>query len=344
MIPPLSRLTSWFSSDVAIDLGTANTLVHVKRAGLVLDEPSVVAIAESGGTRRVLAVGREAKEMLGRTPSSIAALRPMRDGAIADFTVTEAMIRAFIARARAHRPFARCRVLISVPAGITAIEQMAVRDAARGAGAREVHLIEQPHAAAVGAGLPVTEPRGSMIVDIGGGTTDVAVIALGALVASETLRFAGDKLDDAIVTFVRRRHNVLLGERTAERLKIDIGSAAPLALELESTVTGRDLVTGAPRPLVVTSCDVREAMREGITTIVMAVKATLERTPPELSADIIDRGVVLLGGGALIRDLDALIAAECGVPAFVGEKPLHAVVDGVGAVLDDLHSYRSMLL
>jgi rod shape-determining protein MreB len=340
----LTRLASLFSTDIAIDLGTANTLVYVKREGVVVNEPSVVAVAESGDARRVLAVGREAKEMVGKTPASIFALRPMRDGVIADFTVTEAMIRAFIARVSASRPSARCRVLISVPAGITTIEKMAVRDAARGAGAREVHLIEQPLAAAVGAGLPVKEARGSMIVDIGGGTTDVAVIALGALVASETLRLAGDKLDDAIVTFVRRRHNVLLGERTAERLKIAIGSAAPLEHELEATVNGRDLVTGAPRALVVTSTDVREAMRDGLSTIVLAVKATLERTPPELSADIIDRGIVLLGGGALIRDLDALLTEECGVPAFVAENPLHAVVDGVGSVLDDLPNYRGMLL
>ena len=337
-------LASYFRADLAIDLGTANTLVHVRGKGVVLNEPSVVAIVKDGSAMKVLAVGRDAKEMLGKTPGDIVAIRPMRDGVIADFTVTEAMIKFFIEKANDHRLFVRSRLIISVPAGITSIEQKAVREAALGAGVRTVHLVEQPMVAAVGAGLSVNSPRGSMIIDIGGGTTDVAVIALGGLVASQTLRVAGDKLEDAILQSLRKRHNVLIGERTAELIKIKIGSAYALDDELELEVKGRDLITGMPRAVTVTSVEIREALHDGLRQIVDAVKSTLERTPPELSADIIERGIVLCGGGALIKNLDVLLSHECGLPVYVADNPLHAVVDGVGIVLENLHEYRSLLI
>ncbi|MFZ9887763.1 MAG: rod shape-determining protein [Myxococcota bacterium] len=338
------KLVNLFSVDLAIDLGTANTLVHVRGQGVVLNEPSVVAIHKNGAQTRVLAVGRDAKEMLGKTPGNIVAIRPMRDGVIADFTVTEAMIRAFIEKANERRNFVRSRLIISVPAEITSIEQKAVREAALGAGVRDVWLIEQPMAAAVGAGLPVQDARGSMIIDIGGGTTDVAVISLGGLVASQTLRMAGDKFDESIVNFVRKRHNILIGERTAELIKMKIGSAYDLDEELDIEVKGRDLITGVPRSINVTSVEVREALQDNIRQLVAAVKATLERTPPELSADIIDRGIVLCGGGAGIKNLDVLLSEECQLPVFVAENPLHAVVDGVGMVLENLEKYRGLLL
>ncbi len=338
------QLFSMFSTDLAIDLGTANTLVHVRGKGVVLDEPSVVAVSKNGSNTRVLAVGHDAKAMLGKTPGNIAAIRPMRDGVIADFTVTEAMIRSFIEKASERRYFNSSRLLISVPAGITSIEQRAVREAAIGAGVREVHLIEQPMAAAVGAGLPVHDARGCMIVDIGGGTTDVAVISLGSLVASQTLRVAGDKLDDAVVNYVRKRHSMLIGERSAEQIKLKVGSASPLDDELELAVNGRDLVSGVPRSVTVTSSEIREAMQDCIGQIFSAVKATLEKTPPELSADIIDRGIVLLGGGAMIRNLAHSLSLDCGLPVVVADNALHAVVDGVGTVLEDLAKYRRLLL
>jgi rod shape-determining protein MreB len=337
------KLTSLFSTDLAIDLGTANTLVHVRGKGVVLNEPSVVAITKNGHQVKVLAVGRDAKEMLGKTPGNITAIRPMRDGVIADFTVTEAMIKSFIEKAN-DKKFGRSRLIISVPAGITSIEQKAVREAALGAGVRECHLIEQPMAAAVGAGLPVQDARGSMIIDIGGGTTDVAVISLGGLVSSQTLRVAGDKLDDSIVNYVRKRHNILIGERTAELIKMKIGSAYALDDELDIEVKGRDLITGVPRSITLTSVEIREAMNDCVRQIVAAVKATLEKTPPELSADIIDRGIVLCGGGAMIKNLDVLLSEECALPVFVAENPLHAVVDGVGTVLENLPKYRQLLL
>jgi rod shape-determining protein MreB and related proteins len=338
------RFVDFFSVDLAIDLGTANTLVHLRGRGVVLNEPSVVAIHKNGSQTRVLAVGRDAKEMLGKTPGNIVAIRPMRDGVIADFTVTEAMIRAFIEKANDRRHFVRSRLIISVPAEITSIEQKAVREAALGAGVREVYLIEQPMAAAVGAGLPVQDARGSMIVDIGGGTTDVAVISLGGLVASQTLRMAGDKFDESIVNFVRKRHNILIGERTAELIKVKIGSAYDLDEELDIEVKGRDLITGVPRSIHVSSVEVREALQDNVRQIVTAIKATLERTPPELSADIIDRGIVICGGGAGIRNLDVLVSEECQLPVFLAENPLHAVVDGVGIVLENLERYRGLLI
>lgn len=340
----MGKLFGMFGADLAIDLGTANTLVHVKGQGVVLNEPSVVAIAKDGNQSKVLAVGKDAKEMLGKTPGNIVAIRPMRDGVIADFTVTEAMIKSFISKAIKRSFFVRSRLIISVPAEITSIEQKAVREAALGAGVREVHLIEQPMAAAVGAGLPVRDARGSMIIDIGGGTTDVAVISLSGIVASQTLRVAGDKLDEAIVNFVRKRHNILIGERTAELIKIKIGSAYPLPEELQIDVKGRDLITGVPRSITVTSLEIREALQDAVRQFISTTKAVLEKTPPELSADIIDRGIVLCGGGAQIKGLDTLISQECGIPVFVAENPLHAVVDGVGQVLEHIDTYRALLI
>jgi rod shape-determining protein MreB len=333
-----------FGVDLAIDLGTANTLVHVRGQGVVLNEPSVVAIARNGYQTKVLAVGKDAKEMLGKTPGNIVAIRPMRDGVIADFTVTEAMIKAFILKAIKRSLLVRGRLIISVPAEITSIEQKAVREAALGAGVREVHLIEQPMAAAVGAGLPVRDARGSMIIDIGGGTTDVAVISLNGIVASQTLRVAGDKLDEAIVNFLRKRHNILIGERTAELIKMKIGSAVPLDEELQIEVKGRDLITGIPQSIVVTSVEIREALADMLRQVVTCTKTVLERTPPELSADIIDRGIVLCGGGAQIKGLDRLLADQCGIPVYVAENPLHAVVDGVGIVLENIDTYRGILI
>lgn len=340
----LKRFRGVFGAELAIDLGTANTLVHVRGQGVVLNEPSVVAIEKKGNSTRVLAVGQDAKEMLGKTPGNIVAIRPMRDGVIADFTITELMIKAFIAKAIGSTFFVRSRLLISVPAEITSIEQKAVREAALGAGVREVHLIEQPMAAAVGAGLPVRDARGSMIIDIGGGTTDVAVISLSGLVASQTLRVAGDKLDESIVNFVRKRHNILIGERTAELIKMKVGSAYELDEELQIDVKGRDLISGVPRSITVTSIEIREALRDNLRQFVAVTKTVLERTPPELSADIIDRGIVLCGGGANIKGLEKLISEECGIPVYVADNPLHAVVDGVGLVLENIETYRALLL
>lgn len=339
-----SKISDMFGVGLAIDLGTANTLVHVHGKGVVLNEPSVVAIVKDGGQNKILAVGQDAKAMLGKTPGNIVAIRPMRDGVIADFDVTQEMIKRFIMKATNRGMLFRSRLLISVPAEITSIEQKAVREAALGAGVKEVHLIEQPMAAAVGAGLPVRDARGSMIIDIGGGTTDVAVISLSGLVASQTLRVAGDKLDESIVNFVRKRHNILIGERTAELIKIKIGSAYPLANELQIEVKGRDLITGVPRCITVTSIEVREALQDNIRQFVATTKSVLEHTPPELSADIIERGIVVCGGGALIKGLDHLLSEKCGIPVYVANNPLHAVVDGVGQVLENIDAYSGILL
>ncbi len=340
----IDRIRSWFSVDLAIDLGTANTLVHVRGRDEVLNEPSVVAIHRRGNQKRVVAVGSDAKKMIGKTPGNIKAIRPMRDGVIADFNVTAKMIGAFIQKAVGKRGYLSSRLIISVPAEITSIEQKAVRQASQKAGIHQVYLIEQPMAAAVGAGLPVREAKGSMIVDIGGGTTDVAVISLEGLVASQTLRVAGDRFDEAIVNFIRKKHNILIGVRTAEKLKMSIGSAAPLDEELTMDVNGRDLISGVPRAVTITSEEIRAALDDSIKQLVRAVKATLEKTPPELSADIIDRGIVLCGGGALIRNLDVLLTEACSLPVFVAENPLHAVVDGVRTVLDSLEEYQRLLL
>jgi rod shape-determining protein MreB len=339
-----SKLLGMFSEDIAIDLGTANTLVHVRGKGLVLNEPSVVAISKAG-TKKVMAVGREAKEMLGKTPGNIEAIRPMREGVIADFAVTEAMLKYFIRKAHSnsHLIPPRARLVISIPAGITDVETKAVREAALSAGVREVLLIEQPMAAAVGAGLPVLDARGSMIIDIGGGTTDVAVIALGGMVTYKTLKVAGDKMDEAIINFVRRRFNILVGERTAEGIKIAIGNAHHSVAPKEMEIKGRDLISGVPKSITITGVDVREALAETTHAIVEATKSVLEKTPPELSADLAERGIVLAGGGAALAGLDLVIREETGVPVFVAETPLLAVVEGTGMVLEDLERYRGLL-
>src|SRR5664279_2412948 len=327
-----------FSNDLAIDLGTATTLTFVKGRGIVANEPSVVAVQASsgGGPKKVLAVGKEAKEMLGRTPGNIVAIRPMKDGVIADFEVTEAMLRYFITRVHNRQTLVKPRIIIGVPSGITEVEKRAVRDSALAAGAREVYLIEEPMAAAIGAGLPVTEPSGNMIVDIGGGTTEVAVISLSGIVAARSIRMAGDKLDEAVVAYIRRKYSLLIGERTAELVKKQIGNAYKLD-EVESMeIKGRDLIAGVPKTIVVTSDEIREALAESVGAIVEAVKSVLERTPPELAADIVDRGIVLTGGGALLRNLDVLLREETGLPVMVSASPECAVVLGTGRALDEL--------
>ena len=327
----LSRL---FSHDMAVDLGTANTLVYVKGQGIVLNEPSVVAINKDTGRPR--AVGNEAKKMIGRTPGNIVAIRPMKDGVIADFEVTEAMLRYFIQKVHRRHRLAWPRVAVGVPSGITAVERRAVVESTMQAGATEVYIIEEPMAAAIGAGLPVQEPQGCMIVDIGGGTTEVAVISLGGIVFSKSVRVAGDAMDEAVAQHIKRAYNMMVGERTAEGIKIAIGSAYALQEELQMRVKGRDQVMGLPRTIDVTSEEIREALRDPVAAIVEAVRETLERTPPELSADIMDRGVVLAGGGALLRGLDQLIARETGLHVTVAEDPLCAVVLGCGRFLDEL--------
>ena len=334
-----------FSNDLAIDLGTATTLTFVRGKGIVSNEPSVVAVQRAGnGTKRVLAVGKQAKEMLGRTPGNIAAVRPMKDGVIADFEVTEAMLRYFITRVHNRQTLVKPRIIVGVPSGITEVEKRAVRDSALAAGAREVYLIEEPMAAAIGAGLPVTEPSGNMIVDIGGGTTEVAVISLSGIVAARSIRMAGDKLDEAIVAYIRRKYSLLIGERTAELVKKQIGNAYKLD-EVESMeIKGRDLIAGVPKTIVVTSDEVREALAEPVGAIVEAVKSVLERTPPELAADIVDRGIVLTGGGSMLRNLDMLLREETGLPVMVSDSPECAVVLGTGRALDELALLKEVAL
>jgi rod shape-determining protein MreB len=332
------------SRDLAIDLGTANTLIYIRGQGIVSNEPSVVAVQQDArGGRKVLAVGKEAKEMLGRTPGNIVAIRPMKDGVIADFEVTAAMLRHFIQTAHNRRSFVKPRIIIGIPSGITEVEKRAVREAAESAGAREVYLIEQPMAAAIGAGLPITEPSGNMIVDIGGGTSDVAVISLGGIVYSRSVRVAGDKMDEAIIQHVKRKYNLLIGERTAEQIKIQIGTAYPTEEELTMDVKGRDLVAGVPRTIPVSSSEIREALSEPVNGIVEAVKVTLERTPPELAGDIADRGIVLAGGGALLKNLDLLLREETGLPVFLAEDPLSSVVMGAGKALEELTILRQIM-
>jgi rod shape-determining protein MreB len=325
---------------MGIDLGTANSLVYVKDRGIVLREPSVVAIQT--GTNRVLAVGNEAKRMLGRTPGNITAIRPMKDGVIADFEITEAMLRYFIRKVQSNRIMVRPRIIISVPSGITEVEKRAVKDSATHAGAREVYLIEEPMAAAIGVGLPVQEPAGNMIVDIGGGTTEVALISLAGIVFSRSVRVGGDEMDEAIIQYMKRVYNLMIGERTAEQIKISIGSAYPLPEETSMEVKGRDLVAGLPKTLTLTTEEVREALHEPISTIVEAVRFTLERSPPELSADLVDRGLVLAGGGALLRGIDKLIAEQTGLPVHVADDPLSAVAEGTGMVLHELKFLRKV--
>ena len=334
-----------FSNDLAIDLGTATTLTFVKGKGIVANEPSVVAVQRGAtGAKKVLAVGKEAKEMLGRTPGNIVAIRPMKDGVIADFEVTEAMLRYFITKAHNRRTLVRPRIIICVPSGITEVEKRAVRDSALAAGAREVYLIEEPMAAAIGAGLPITEPSGNMIVDIGGGTTEVAVISLAGIVFSKSIRVAGDKMDEAIIQYIKRKYNLLIGERSAEQIKKDIGSAYVLDEVLSVEVKGRDLVAGVPKTLEVNSDEIREALQEPVNAIVDAVRVVLERTPPELSADIVDKGIVLSGGGSQLRNLDVLLREETGLPVMVSENPQLAVVLGTGRVLDELALLREVAL
>jgi rod shape-determining protein MreB len=334
-----------FSNDLAIDLGTANTLVYVKGKGIVCSEPSVVAVTKDArGVKRVLAVGREAKEMLGRTPGTIEAIRPMRDGVIADFEVTGAMLKHFIRKAHNRKTLIRPRIIVCVPFGVTEVEKRAVRESAEAAGAREVFLIEEPMAAAVGSGLPVMEATGNMVVDIGGGTTEVAVISLGGIVFSRSIRVAGDKMDEAIIHYLKRKYNMLVGERTAEQIKIQIGNAYPNGEIKTMLVKGRDLVAGVPRTFEINSEEVREAILEPVTAIVEAVKFTLERTPPELAADIVDKGIMLSGGGALIKNLDVLFREETGLPVVIADDPLTSVVRGCGQTLDKLDHYMGITL
>ena len=336
----LNWLLGYFSNDIGIDLGTANSLVYVKDRGIVLNEPSVVAIQT--GTTRVLAVGDEAKRMLGRTPGNIVAIRPLRHGVIADFEITEAMLRYFIRKVHNRRQMVRPRVIISVPSGITEVEKRAVKDSAAHAGAREVYLIEEPMAAAIGVGLPVQEPAGNMIVDMGGGTTEVAIISLAGIVHSRSVRVGGDEMDEAIVHYMKRVYNLMIGERTAEEIKITIGSAHPLGEEMSMEVKGRDLVAGLPKTITITSEEIREALQEPVSAIIEAIRITLERCPPELSADLVDRGIVLAGGTALLRGIDKLIAEQTGLPVHVAEDPLSAVAEGTGVVLNELNFLRKV--
>ena len=332
-----------FSNDLAIDLGTATTLTFVKGRGIVANEPSVVAVqGGNSGVKRVLAVGKEAKEMLGRTPGNIVAIRPMKDGVIADFEVTEAMLRYFIQKAHQRRTLVRPRVIVCVPSGITEVEKRAVRDSALAASAREVYLIEEPMAAAIGGGLPITEPSGNMIVDIGGGTTEVAVISLAGIVLSKSIRVAGDKMDEAIVQYIKRKYNLLIGERTAEVIKKEIGSAFPLEEPMTVEVKGRDLVAGIPKTITIDSEEIHEALSEPVSAIVDAVRGVLERAPPELCADIVDKGIVLTGGSAQLRNLDVLLSEETGLPVFLCDEPDFAVVLGSGAALDEIDILREV--
>jgi rod shape-determining protein MreB and related proteins len=335
-----NKLLGYFSSDIGIDLGTANTLVYVKERGIVLQEPSVVAI--QAGSNRVLAVGSEAKRMLGRTPGSIIAVRPMKSGVIADFEITEAMLRYFIHKVHDRRKLVRPRVIIAVPSGITEVEKRAVKDSATHAGAREVYLIEEPMAAAIGVGLPVQEPAGNMIVDIGGGTTEVALISLAGVVFSRSVRVGGDEMDEAIIQYMKRVYNLAIGERTAEEIKISIGSAQGWDEEVTMEVKGRDLVAGLPKTLHITSEEIRESLAEPVSTIVDTVRITLERCPPELSADLVDRGLILAGGGALLHGLDKFIAEQTGLPVHVADDPLSAVAEGTGVVLHELNFLRKV--
>lgn len=331
---------SLISNDIGIDLGTATTLVYVKGEGVVLCEPSVVAVER--GTSHVLAVGDEAKRMLGRTPGNIIAIRPMRDGVITDFEVTEAMLRRFIERVKHHRFQIRPRIVIAIPSGITEVERRAVKESAERAGAREVYLIEEPVAAAIGVGLPIQEPVGNMIIDIGGGTTEIAVISLAGTVFSKSIRIGGDEMNEAVIEYLKKTYNLMIGERTAEDIKIKIGSAYPMDEEMNLEVRGRDLIAGLPKTVTVTSEEIREALQEPLRAILEMVKISLERTPPELSADLIEHGIMMAGGGSLLRGLDKLIAEETGLPVHVADDPTSAVVNGTGIVLNELHYLKKV--
>ncbi len=341
-----ARLKGALSADMAIDLGTANTLVYVKGRGIVLNEPSVVAIATYKGKKHVLAVGEEAKLMVGRTPGNIQAIRPLRDGVIADFEVAEEMIKHFIRKVHNRRRFAAPQIIVCVPAGSTAVERRAIQESAESAGGRRVFLIEEPMAAAIGAGLPVTEPTGSMVVDIGGGTTEIAVISLGGIVYACSVRVGGDKMDEAITNYIRRNHNLLIGETTAERIKKEIGSAILTAdsSSVKMGIKGRSLVTGVPKEVEINQAQVAESLNEVVTTIAEGVKTALENTPPELSADIVDRGIVMTGGGSLLQNLNKVIAEVTGVPVFIAENPLNCVVLGTGKALEEMKVLRAVLV
>ncbi len=341
----LDPILGLFSNDLAVDLGTANTLVYVKGRGIVLSEPSVVAVRRDGrGQNKILAVGKEAKMMLGRTPGNIVAIRPMKDGVIADFEVTEAMLRYFIRRVHNRRALVRPRVIVCVPSGITQVEKRAVRESAESAGAREVYLIEEPMAAAIGAGLPIMEPTSNMIVDIGGGTTEVAVISLAGIVYSKSVRVGGDKMDEAILQHIKRKYNLLIGERTAEYIKTSVGTAYPSEEVMTIEVKGRDLVSGIPKILNIDSEEVRKSIAEQIETIVETVRIALEQTPPELAADIVDKGIVLTGGGALLKNLDVLLREETGLPITITDDPLSTVVLGSGKALDNLDLLKEVTI
>lgn len=331
-----------FTKEIGIDLGTANTLVYLKGKGVILREPSVVAM--NNNTGQILAVGIEAKQMIGRTPGNITALRPLKDGVIADFETTQSMLRHFIRKVVGNSPLARPRVVICVPSGVTEVEKRAVVDSAMTAGAKEAFLIEEPMASAIGAGLPVEEPSGSMVVDIGGGTSEVAVISLGGIVVSRSLRVAGDEFDDSIIHYIKKEYNLMIGERTAEDIKVKIGSAFPLEKEETYNISGRDLVTGLPKELQVSSEEIREALKEPVNSVVDSVKFTLEKTPPELAADIMERGIMLAGGGALLKGLDKLINKETGIPVFIAEQPMDCVVLGTGRVLEEIDVLSNVLL
>ncbi|MDR3567430.1 MAG: rod shape-determining protein [Syntrophobacteraceae bacterium] len=340
----LNRIFRLFSNDLAIDLGTANTLVYVRGKGIVLTEPSVVAVRKDGrGAKRVVAVGKDAKMMLGKTPGNITAIRPMKDGVIADFEVAEAMLRYFIRKVHNRRALIRPRVIICIPSGITQVEKRAVRESAESAGAHEVYLIEEPMAAAIGAGLPITEPVCNMIVDIGGGTTEVAIISLAGIVNSRSVRVGGDKMDQDILQHIKRKYNLLIGERTAELIKTTIGNAYPLGDTETMMIKGRDLVTGIPKTLEVHSDEIRESIQEQIDSILETIKVVLEQTPPELSGDIVDRGIVLTGGGALLKNLDHFLRLKTGLPIMLAEDPLSTVVLGSGKALDEIAILRDVL-
>ncbi|MFW5836505.1 MAG: rod shape-determining protein [Desulfovibrionaceae bacterium] len=339
------KILGSFSSDLAIDLGTANTLVYVKGKGVMLSEPSVVAVKKDArGGNKVLSVGLEAKKMLGRTPGNIVAIRPMKDGVIADFEVTEAMLRHFITKVHNSRKLVRPRIMICVPTGITQVEKRAVKESAQSAGAREVYLIEEPMAAAIGANLPITEPTSNMVVDIGGGTTEIAVISLSGIVYAKSVRVGGDKMDEAIMQYVKRKYNMLIGESTAEDVKIKIGSAYPMNEDTTIEVKGRDLVTGIPQNKTISTEEVRAAISEQVDSVVQGVRIALEQTPPELAADIVDRGIVLTGGGALLRGLDDLLKQETQLPITVVDDPLTAVVVGSGRALDNIELYKDVTI
>lgn len=330
-----------FSRDIGIDLGTANTLVFVRGKGIVLREPSVVALDTQRG--KVLAVGNNAKSMIGRTPGTITALRPLKDGVIADFDITASMLKEFIKMTNQVGKFSRPRVIVCIPSGVTEVERRAVEEATLQAGAKEAYLIEEPMAAAIGAGLPVADATGSMVVDIGGGTSEVAVISLGGIVTSRSVRVAGDEFEDAIIGYIKKKHNLLIGERTAELIKVDIGSAYPIEQEGSLSIKGRDLINGLPSNIEISSVEVREALSEPVMAIVDAVKSTLERTPPELASDIIDRGITLTGGGALLKGLDRLMSSETGIPVHIADSPLDCVAEGTGKMLEEMDSMRDLL-